>query len=86
MTLPGTSFDPVTSRVLLVLTRLQRETRNGVRPPISFTTLCTALGVPAEIRSRLLRRLVSEGYVTQGDGGQVTITDAGTLQVMSSRR
>jgi Mn-dependent DtxR family transcriptional regulator len=85
MTLPTTSFDPVTSRLMLVLTRIQRETRHGVRPPITFSTLCTALGVPSEIRARLLRRLVSEGYVTEEGGGQVTITDEGALLVRSSR-
>ncbi|HET8626235.1 MAG TPA: hypothetical protein VFL91_02390 [Thermomicrobiales bacterium] len=69
-------YDPVTARVRPILARLQRETARGTPPTVAFAALCTALTVPADLRGRLLRRLLDAGYVTE-EGGRVRLTEAG---------
>lgn len=79
------SFDPVLSRVPLVLGSLQRETRRGTPATLAFSAVCMALRIPHELRHRLLRTLVDEGYVTEETVGQVRITDAGARLVAPAR-
>jgi|tagenome__1003787_1003787.scaffolds.fasta_scaffold11539042_1 hypothetical protein len=79
------SFDPVTSRVPLLLSRLQRETSKGGRTSLGFATLCILLSIPADLRPRLLRRVVDEGYVTEEEDGKICLTTAGARLVSSAR-
>jgi len=83
--LPMSSFDPVTSRMPLLLSRLQRETAKSRHSSLGFATLCSLLNIPAELRPRLLRRLVDEGYVTEEDDGKISLTTAGARLVSSAR-
>jgi predicted methyltransferase len=81
MNLGRSPFDPVMSRVPLVLTRLQRDTGKGVLTTLAFSTLCITLSIPHELRHRLLRTLLDAGYVTEEEGGQIRITEAGAQLV-----
>jgi hypothetical protein len=81
---PMSSFDPVTSRVPLLLGRLRRETSKDGRTSLGFATLCSLLSIPADLRPRLLRRLVDEGYVTE-EQGMICLTTAGARLVSSAR-
>lgn len=77
-------YDPVTARLRPALVRLRRETSRGTPVTVAFAALCTALAVPTDLRARLLRRLLDEGYVTE-EGGQVRLTEAGTAYVAPAR-
>lgn len=78
-------YDPVSARIRPLLLRLQRESARGSHLPVSFATLCIGLGVPSDLRSRLLRSLISEGYVIEVGIGRVQLTDAGLAQVATPR-
>ena len=70
-------YDPVSVRVRPTLLRLHRDSVRGTPVTVAFSTLCAALSVPTELRARLLKRLVDEGYVTEELLGQVRLTEAG---------
>jgi Mn-dependent DtxR family transcriptional regulator len=70
-------YDPVSIRVRPTLARLHRESVRGKPFAMPFATLCATLRVPTELRARLLRKLVDEGYVTEESIGQVRLTEAG---------
>jgi len=74
-------YDPVSIRVQPTLARLHRESVRGKPFTMPFATLCAALRVPTELRARLLRKLVDEGYVTEESIGQVRLTEAGIALV-----
>lgn len=76
-------YDPVSSRVRPTLLRLHRNSVRGAPVTVAFSALCAALNVPPELRARLLKRLVDEGYVTEEDLGQVRLTEAGIALVTS---
>lgn len=76
-------YDPVSIRVQPTLARLNRESVRGKPFTMSFATLCAALRVPTEVRARLLRKLVDEGYVTEESIGQVRLTEAGITMATS---
>jgi hypothetical protein len=77
-------YDPVAIRIRPLLVRLQQETRRGTPLTMAFSTLCTTLAIPTELRARLLRRLLDEGYVTE-ERGYVQLTKAGTAFVSPAR-
>jgi hypothetical protein len=77
-------YDPVTIRMRPLLIRLHNETTRGKPPTVAFSTLCTTLAVPTEIRTRLLRLLLAEGYVTE-EHGQVRLTEAGATLLSPAR-
>jgi hypothetical protein len=79
-------YDPVSIRMRPALTRLHRDTARGKPPTLAYTALCTRENVPNELRPRLLRMLVHEGYVTEESAGQVRLTAAGIAQVAPPRR
>jgi hypothetical protein len=68
MSLQTGPFSPLTYRVPLVLTWLRRETAIGRPVTVAFAHLCTALRIPQDQCTPLLRLLVDEGYVTEADG------------------
>ncbi|HEU5326538.1 MAG: hypothetical protein ACTHMJ_06310 [Thermomicrobiales bacterium] len=70
-------YDPVSIRIRPLLVRLQHETRRGKPLTVAFSALCTSLAVPTDLRTRLLRRLLDEGYVTE-ERGYVQLTTAGS--------
>ena len=70
-------YDPVSSRVRPALLRLHRNSVRGTPATVAFSTLCATLSVPTELRARLLKKLVDEGYVTEESLGQVRLTEAG---------
>ena len=78
-------YDPVSLRVRPLLLRLHRESVRGQPLTLPFATACAALSVPTELRPRLLRLLLSEGYVTEERAGQVRITESGTALVGTPR-
>jgi len=77
-------YDPVAIRLQPAIHRLHHETFRGVPPTLAFSDLCAAIKVPTELRSRLLRMLVIEGYVTE-EGSQVRLTEAGTTLATRTR-
>jgi hypothetical protein len=77
-------YSPFTSRVRIVLDRLRRETATGKPATVAYASLCSTLRIPQELRTQLLRLLVTEGYVTE-EGGQVRITEAGVQLVSPAR-
>jgi Mn-dependent DtxR family transcriptional regulator len=77
-------YDPVSIRVRPTLLRLHRDSVRGAPVTMAFSTLCAALSVPTELRARLLKRLVDEGYVTEERLGQVRLTEAGIAAATSS--
>ena len=78
-------YDPVSIRMRPALARLHRDTARGKPPVLAFAALCTKENVPNELRPRLLRMLVHEGYVTEESVGQVRLTAAGIAQVTAPR-
>ena len=76
-------YDPVSIRVRPTLLRLHRDSVRGTPATTAFSTLCAALSVPTELRARLLKKLVDEGYVTEESLGQVRLTEAGIALVIS---
>ncbi len=74
-------YDPVSIRMRPALARLHRDTARGKPATLAYTTLCTRENVPNELRPRLLRMLVHEGYVTEESLGQVRLTAAGTTLI-----
>ena len=78
-------YDPVSLRVRPLLLRLHRDSVKGKPLTVPFATACAALSVPTEIRPRLLRLLLSEGFVTEELTGQVRLTALGTAQVSTPR-
>jgi hypothetical protein len=77
-------YDPVSIRMRPTLARLHRDTFKGKPSTLAYATLCTKENVPNELRPRLLRMLVHEGYVTEESLGQVRLTEAGTTLVTTS--
>ena len=74
-------YDPVSIRMRPALARLHRDTVRGKPPTLAYAALCIKENVPNELRPRLLRMLVHEGYVTEEGTGQVRLTEAGTALV-----
>lgn len=84
MSLREPNFRPANRHRQLVLGRLHRETEAGSRQAISFWVLCTAVGIPLDLRPRLLQSLIAEGYVTRDDDDEIRLTKAGTKFATSS--
>jgi Mn-dependent DtxR family transcriptional regulator len=76
-------YDPVSIRVRPTLLRLHRDSVRGTPVTVAYSALCTTLSVPNELRARLLKKLVDEGYVTEERLGQVRLTEAGVTLATS---
>jgi hypothetical protein len=79
-------YDPVGIRVQPMLARLHRESVRGTPSPVPFSTVCIGLGIPSDPHTRLLRKRISEGYVTEVSIGRVQLTEAGIAQIAAPHR
>lgn len=84
MSVPAAPYNPLASRVQIVLDQLGRETA-GRTPTIAFAALCRTLRIPQELQTRLLWLLVDDGLVTE-EGGEVRLTASGLGRVSPGRR
>ncbi len=79
-------YDPVGIRVQPMLARLHRESVRGTPSPVPFSTVCVGMGIPSDLHTKLLRRLISEGYVTEVSIGRVQLSEVGIAQLAMPRR
>jgi hypothetical protein len=85
MRLHTASVGLLTHRVPLVLTWLRRETAGDRPATVAYARLCTALSIPPELHTPLLRLLMEEGYVTE-EGDQVRLTPVAAERVSPAPR